>query len=144
MSVEENKAIARRLVEGWHNVDILDEVIAADFVGHYDVRGLEAYKQACSTMRASFSDWRIVAEDIIAEEDRVVIRWSVTATHTGEWGGIAPTGKQVTWAGMDAFRIADGKIAEGWQYWTPLWLFHQLGFSQLWDRLVKQAQGKQE
>ena len=67
MSVEENKAIARRLIEeGWSNPDILDEIIAEGVVEYgSDARGLETYKQTVSKHLIGFPDWRYVAEDVI-------------------------------------------------------------------------------
>jgi predicted ester cyclase len=143
MSLEENKAIARRLVEeGWANPDILDEIMADDMVGPGDIRGLDAYRQACVAFFEGFPDAQCSVDDIIAEGDKVVVRWKVTATHTGEWAGIPATNKQVSYGGTDTMRIADGKVAQGWQHWNGFWLHVQLGTIPSWEEIVKQAQTK--
>jgi steroid delta-isomerase-like uncharacterized protein len=133
MSAEENKAVVRR----WHdeywnkgNVDVVDELIDAKCVYHIasqpkDVR--EYWKQSYTTMRAAFSDAQLMNEDMIAEGDKVVTRWTMRATHTGEWMGMAPTGKQVELTGISIHRIAGGKIVEDWANADELGMMQQLG-----------------
>ena len=77
--------------------------------------------------RTSFPDWTEHIEDIIAEGDRVVTRWTSRGTHQGEFEGIAPTGKQVTVAEVAIFRIANGKIAEQWGFPDIMALLRQVG-----------------
>ena len=62
-------------------------------------------------------DLQYTVEDVIAEGDKGVVRWTCVSTHTGELWGIAPTGKRLTTSGIDIFRIEDGKIVE----WEGLW-----------------------
>ena len=66
-------------------------------------------------------------EDMIAEGDRVVSRWTMRSTHKGEWMGIAPTGKQVMITGISIHRIAGGKIVEDWANADELGMMQQLG-----------------
>jgi steroid delta-isomerase-like uncharacterized protein len=134
MSVEENKAIARRIgEEAWDqgNVAVLDELLAADFVYHNPGPGLtpdrEGYKQQVSMNRAAFSDFRFTTEDMIAEGDKVVIRWTWRGTHKGEFMGIPPTGKQVTVTGICIHRIEGGKNVEERHEIDLLGLMQQLG-----------------
>jgi predicted ester cyclase len=61
----------------------------------------------------AFPDWHETIEDIIAEGDKVWIRVKTTGTHTGEWMGIAPTGRKITSEMVDIYRIVDGKHVEG-------------------------------
>jgi predicted ester cyclase len=143
MSVEENKAIARRLVEeGWANPDILDEIIADEVVDPGGIRGLDAYKQSCVAFCAGFPDARCSVQEIIAEGDKVVGRWEITATHTGAWAGIPPTNKQVSYDGTNTMRISDGKIVEHLQHWNAFWFHTQLGLIPPWEEFVQQAQSK--
>ena len=72
-------------------------------------------------------DLRITLEDDIAEEDKVVSRWTAQVTHQGELMGIAPTGNQVTIMGITIHRIEDGKIVEEWENWDALGLMQQIG-----------------
>ena len=133
MSTEENKALIRRQVEAWNtgNLDALDDLVAADLI-HHDLPpgmapGLEGFKQIISMHRKAFPDVRVTIEDILAEGDRVMNRWTVSGTHHGEYMGIAPTGKQVTLKGMSIHRIEGGKIAEQWHEMDMLGLLQQMG-----------------
>jgi predicted ester cyclase len=115
MSSEENKAIVRSLFEVFnkHNLALLDELIAPDYVDHpRQLRGLESYKQYLTMFYNSFPDTHETIEGIIAEGDKVCIHLKGTATHTGEYRGLAPTGKKTTWEGFVVWRIVDGKIVE--------------------------------
>ena len=134
MSLEENKILARRWLEQvWSegNLAELDELCAADFVWHWApprvASNREGYKQFVTTGFAAFSDVRCPAEDIIAEGDKVVIRWTWLCTQTGEYMGIAPTGKQITMSGISILRIAGGKITEEWGEMDNMGLMAQLG-----------------
>jgi predicted ester cyclase len=143
MSVEKNKALVRRLVEeGWRDPDVLDEIVAPDFVWHHDPEGREAYKGAWSGWFAGLPDCRIVIADMVAEGDRVVIRCEFSGTHTGTLWGIPPTNNKVSFEGFHAFRIAGGKIVEQWLKWDMMGLFRQLGIVPSWAELIQQAQSK--
>ena len=107
MSLEENKAVIHRLVEAFnkHNVALLDEFIAPDFVDHtLQLQGLESYKKFENMFIEAFPDYHETIEDIIAEGDNVWIHFKVTGTHTGEWNlfgvPLAPTGKKITYTGV--------------------------------------------
>jgi steroid delta-isomerase-like uncharacterized protein len=134
MSTEDNKAIVRlQHEEVWNkgNLAIVDEIYAPDFVCHFVVgpkwRGREDVRQQVSEHRASFPDWNEQIEDIIAEGDRVVTRFTSRGTHKGEFQGIAPTGNKVTIAEVAIYRIADGKIAEQWGFPDAMDLIRQVG-----------------
>ena len=120
MSTEDNKALARRVYEetiNQRNLAVLDELYVPDCVYHAPsrtIQGVEALKQALWMYFTAFPDMRIAIEDMIAEGDRVVIRFTYRGTHKGDLMGIPPTGKQVTVTGIDIMRIANGKILEEW------------------------------
>lgn len=128
MSIEENKAIVRRwndeLFKG--NPDIIDELAAASYVNH-DIGDREAFKRYRAELGAAFSDMSIAIEDTIAEGDKVVSRWTMSWTHTGEFRGISATGKQATFSGMSIHRIEGGKVVEDWSNSDSLGLMQQLG-----------------
>jgi len=144
MSLKENKAIARRFTEeGWPNPDIFDEIVADDFVWHgTNVTTLEDFKKLAFGFMSIFPDMRTTAEDVIAEGDKVTVRWTFTGTQTGEWAGILPTNKQATWAGVAIYRIADGKVVEGWQWANMMGAFRQLGVLPPWNEMVEQANSR--
>lgn len=97
----------------------LDKYYSSDCVAHFpggrDVHGLEAITLGASLMKAAFPDMSHGIEDIIAYGDLVAVRFSVKMTHTGEFQGIPPTGKQLSGSMMEFNRISEGKIVEVWQ-----------------------------
>ena len=127
MSLEKNKVIARRYQEeiwGKGDLALIDELLAADFVDHSLPAGMDpgfaGAKTAVQGALDAFPDGQWTVEDLIAEGDKVVIRWKMQATHEHEFRGIAPVGKPVTVAGITILRIANGKIAERWVNWDVL------------------------
>ncbi len=126
----ENKAMVRRTMEAiWNqgNFAVADERFASDYVGHAPdkIEGPEGVKQFVSAIRNAAPQIQI--EDQIAEGDTVVTRWTAGGKHTGEFQGIPPTGNQVSITGITVFRIANGKIVEGWTNADRLGLMQQLG-----------------
>ena len=136
---EENKMIARRFREEiWNpgNLAIADEICASDFVWrNLDPLtpdfgpGPTALKQVVTMYRTAFPDVRCTIEDLVAEGDRVVIRWTARGTNNGTLGNLGPTGKTSTVTGIDILRVSGGKIQESWTNWDTLGMFQQLGVS---------------
>ncbi len=128
---EENKDLARRSWELLENQDILEEAYAADLVWHEpdrDVRGLEEAKQFLGVYKTAFPDLHATVEDVIAEGDKAVTRWTIRGTHQGEIEEFGPpTGKQIEVEGITIHRIEDGKIAEEWERYDNLSIMQQLG-----------------
>jgi steroid delta-isomerase-like uncharacterized protein len=133
MSAEELKALERRSYEEMNkkNLVALSELYANDFVAHTGVggerRGLEEYKKYVNEMITAFPDFHFTVHDILAESDKVVVRWTLTGTHKGEFSGIPPTNKKVTVWGIDIDRVAGGKFVEGWCRFDTLGMMQQLG-----------------
>jgi predicted ester cyclase len=96
--VRKEKDLARRSWDAANNPDILDEMYTPDLVWHEpdrDIRGLEEAKQFVSTYQTAFPDLNVTVEDVIAEGDKVVTRWTIRGTHQGEIEEFGPpTGKQ--------------------------------------------------
>jgi steroid delta-isomerase-like uncharacterized protein len=135
MSLEENKALIRRFYEEvWNkgNVAVIDDIFAPDYIRH-DLRpgtppsGPEGQKAIARLFRAAFPDVQMTLNLLIAEGDLVVGRWTTQGTHTGEWAGVPPTGQRATFAGVNIFRIANGKVVELWNHRDDLGLMEQLG-----------------
>ena len=110
--LEENKAIARRWNEEiWNqgNLDVVDELLAPDFVFNYPIAGAtpdrEGYKQTVTGWSSSCTDVRSVTEEIVAEGDKVVLRWS--------WYGVQE-GEEMKVTGISILHIVGGKIVEEW------------------------------
>jgi predicted ester cyclase len=123
MSVEENKALVRREQEElWNHTGDLDaaqELFAPELA--------EAARQEASEFRRGFPDAVSIIEDLVAEGDRVAARWTARATHLGEYAGVAPTGREVEFAGISVYRIEGGRIAESWTVEDELGLMRQIG-----------------
>ena len=134
-STEQNKAISRRADEELFNdgnLDVADELFAADFLYHDPTsgeawRGPEGVKRYVRMFRTAFPDLRLTVEDQVAEGDNVAYRWTAHGTHRGELLGVAPTGRRVTLTGIAIARVVDGKIREMWENTDALGLMRQLG-----------------
>ena len=121
MSADENKALVRRLYDEvflkW-NLEVLDELIGTEFFGHEmppkTPKGPEGVKQFYGGLRMAFPDLTYKVDDLIAEGDKVVVRWTWQCTHLGEFMGIAPTGKRASVQGIAIYRVANGKCVERW------------------------------
>ena len=140
MSLEKNKAIVRRYTEACNkkNLALFDELVAPDyFHSAFQLRGREAHKQFETMIYNAFPDWHETIEDIIAEGDKVWYRIKITATHTGEYRGLAPTGKKFTMTGVSIKRIVDGKIAESWGVYDNLDFLKQLGAIEYTEKAKK-------
>ena len=131
---EENKALIRRFFqEVWDNknLDIFDELVAADSVDHELPPGLpsgrEGGKAYLGIFLTAFPDTNMTIEDQMADGDRVVTRWTAVGTHTAELMGIPATNKQVTVPGIDIHRIVAGKIVEHWGQFDQMGMMQQLG-----------------
>ena len=117
-----NKAVVERLVRDIVNggqVELLDEVLADDFVAHgvgSRPAGPDGMRALIATWRTAFADWQDHIEEIVAEGDLVVIKIAARGTHTGPLLGIEPTGEAVSWGMIEMVRVADGKITEQWGY----------------------------
>ena len=117
---EANKALIRRLFEeGFHSgkLVVVDEVFHPNFVDRSTPEqppGTEGVKDYISMVRTGFPDISITIEDLVAEEERVVVRTTWRGTHLGEYEGIAPTSKQVRRSMIQIFHVKDGKLLEEW------------------------------
>ena len=132
---EQNKTNVRRLFEEvWNkgNLQVTDDLFTPNYA-HHDAstpdlgRGPEGEKKRATLYRTAFPDLRLTVEDIIAEGETVVARWSCRGTHKGDLNGIAPTGKRINITGISIARFTNGKMSEGFVNWDALSLMQQLG-----------------
>jgi predicted ester cyclase len=130
---EANKAIIRRYRQA-HNVNnmaALDQIVATDLIAHNMLPGLppglEGGKMAHQGFMAAFADGQTTTEDLIAEGDKVVERYSFRGTNTGSFLGAPPTGKRVESSSISIYRIANGKIVEHWGENDVIGVMVQLG-----------------
>jgi steroid delta-isomerase-like uncharacterized protein len=131
MSLEENKEIVRKLGEAFNTKDLaaIGDLIAPDFVDHdLNIKGWESYKQFINRFFKGFPDVHQTLLNMTAEENRVVMHFKYTGTHTGEFMGVAPTSKKINLRAIVTWRIEDHKIVEkGSQVWDFLDMYKQLG-----------------
>jgi steroid delta-isomerase-like uncharacterized protein len=119
-----NKATFRRIQDAVNTGDVevisktIDEVVAPDVLIRMplpiEAPGAQAFRQLWAMLLRGLPDLNLTIEDLIAEGDEVVMRASVTGTHQGEYMGLPPTGKTVTYNEIFIFRLVGGRIAEMW------------------------------
>lgn len=135
---EELKAKIQRIIdEAWNkgNIDALDELYAANFVGHSaspsfpDIEGLKAQKEFVQDTRNTYPDFHITIDEITIEGDTVASRWTWQGTHKGQSARlpVPPTGKQVTVSGCNVGHMQGGKLVEDWNFADLFGMMQQLG-----------------
>jgi steroid delta-isomerase-like uncharacterized protein len=109
----------------------IDEVVEPDVLFHapvpMDSAGAQALKQVWAVLLRAFPDIHVTIEDVIAEGDKVVFRNTVTGTHQGDYRGLPPTGRSVTYNEIFIARFADGRVAEIWGVVDVFSQMRQLG-----------------
>ena len=116
-----NKELVRRFYKevyvDW-NMALVDEIVSPRFVSHDwpadGPVGPEGFRIFYSAIRAALPDARYAVDDLIAEGDRVVVRWRLLGTHKGDFRGIAPTGRAIALKGIAIYRVERGKLMERW------------------------------
>jgi predicted ester cyclase len=133
-SVTDLKEIARRLAEEPFagDFDVIDEYVAPAYVGHdasepEPTMGLAGFKAQVEKYRAAFADAKITVDAQFAAGDMVATRWTGSGTHTGEFAGLAATGKQATVTGITLSRFENGMLVEDHSNWDTLGMLIQLG-----------------
>jgi steroid delta-isomerase-like uncharacterized protein len=134
MSIEANKTLVRRYYDevlNGRDLAVLGELAVADYDEHSPFpgqpNGREGLKARAGALLAAFQPNVFNVRDVVAEGDRVVVHWTNTATHSGSFMGIPPTGKVLTISGIDIHRIRDGRMAEHWHVVEELQMLQQLG-----------------
>ena len=139
MSPARNKAVVRRLVEEvllGGQLDLVDQIFDPAYVVHDPSNpsrpgGIEGARMFLSMFHTGMSDQRYLVEDMIAEDDLVMYRWTLSGRQTGPFMGLPPSGRSFSITGIDAFRLRDGKIVESWAAADALSMLVQLGVVQL-------------
>ncbi len=119
----------QELWDKW-NIAVADELFTADYLLHLPGSPApvdrDSTKQVVQMFSVAFPDLQHTIDELIAEDDVVAARWTVTGTHQGDFQGIAPTGKTVTLSGMTVHHMADGRISETWLMFDTMELLQQL------------------
>jgi steroid delta-isomerase-like uncharacterized protein len=114
------------------NIGLVDELVAPDYVNHSpgipdQPEGPEGIKVLVSMIRGGMLDLRVVIDDMIAEGDRVAVRYTIEGTHEGELFGVPPTGRRLSIKSCTVEQVSDGKIREHWRVTDTLDMMQQLG-----------------
>jgi predicted ester cyclase len=120
-SAAANKELVRQFYEsvfGDWNLALVEEVVSPQFRSHDwpegGPRGPQAFRDYYSAILSALPDGRYEVDDLIAEGDRVVVRWRLLGTHKGDFRGIAPTGREIALKGIAIYRLEQHKLMERW------------------------------
>jgi len=116
-----NKELVRRFYKevyvDW-KMELVDEVVSPRFTSHDwpegDPTGPQGFRNYYSAIRSALPDARYAVDDMVAEGDRVVVRWRLLGTHMGDFRGIEPTGRPIVLKGIAIYRVQGGKLMERW------------------------------
>ncbi len=129
------KTVVRRVYdEIWnqHDIEKANELFAPGYVDHdpatpNTARGPEAFKAVFNIYHRAFPDTHFTIDEIIAEGDRVAVRWTAQGTHRGDLMGVRPSGQRASITGTGFCVVSNGKIQESWTHWDALGLLRQIG-----------------
>lgn len=116
-----NKSLIRQFYKDVYvdwNMTLVDKVVSPHFISHDWPEdgpiGPQAFREYYSAMRSAVPDARYEVDDLIADGDRVVVRWRLIGTHKGDFRGIAATGRAIELKGIAIYRVEGGKLMERW------------------------------
>jgi len=133
MSVAEQGSVIQRWIAAWNakDLDAAVELLAEEYVRHDanlpEVVGPGAQRDFLAGLFMAFPDLNFQPERLIAQENLVVVHFTVQGTHRGEFMGMPATGREIMIQGVDIFRLLGDKIAEQWVVMDVLGLMQQLG-----------------
>jgi steroid delta-isomerase-like uncharacterized protein len=141
MTEDQNKRVVQRAyLDGMNCKDraVIEEVFAPNYVCHFpadqgEVRGIADFTATLFDFLNAFDHLVFNVEQVLAEGDRVVLRWSAQGVHTGDYKGIPPTrvipatGKDISMSATDIYRLVDGRIVEEWNTFDGYEVLHQMG-----------------
>jgi steroid delta-isomerase-like uncharacterized protein len=137
MSEADNRALFQRyfdVVANEGNLDVADEIFASDYQHHDPANpdprpmiGSQAVKDHLTSLRGAFPDLIFDIDDIVAEGEGIVVRWTARGTNDGDYFGMPATGKKIEITGMNTWVTRDGKAIEGWVNRDDMGLMQQLG-----------------
>jgi steroid delta-isomerase-like uncharacterized protein len=132
MSEAGNAALARRFIdEVWNRgrSEAVRELVHPNAVGHlegFEVRGPDGFLPAWATLLGAFPDLKGIIQDLVAQGDTVVVRWTASGTHKGPHLGCPPTMRLVGFRGVTWLRFSEGRIIEWWDTWNQGRLLSEL------------------
>jgi steroid delta-isomerase-like uncharacterized protein len=133
VSTESNKEVVRKSVASFNEgnlagyLELVDESYTHHDASQPDGTNREAVSQLLQGVMVAFPDGQVTIDDLIAEDDKVVKRYTARGTHTGEFAGVPATGRPVTFTGVTVYRIENGKFTEGWWHLDLASILGQIG-----------------
>ena len=130
---EQNKSVVRRIVEEHWNekkpslVAELFDAKATVYTPDGPLHGLDGASQLLAAYSTAFPDFRLNIDELLADGDKITLRWTFTGTQNGPLGGIAASGKSVSVPGIAIFQVASGKAREVRMLWDKYALMQQIG-----------------
>lgn len=130
---QQNEAVVRRLLEeGWNRgvLAVVDDCIADTYAQEgplETVRGPQGEKDMITKYRNAFPDCKVQIDEMFSAGDRVVVRFTYSGTHRGDFEGIPATGRSVQGKGINVVHMVDGRITAAYSQWDALGLMQQLG-----------------
>jgi steroid delta-isomerase-like uncharacterized protein len=135
---EENKRLAERWFEEVWNQGLsgaIDELLSPGAVGFglastdTEIHGAEQFKPFVRNLRDAFPDLHITIDDMVAEADKVAVRFTVAGSHKGDGLGFPASGRTMNVTGITIIQIVNGKLNHGWNNWDQLGMMQQLGLA---------------
>lgn len=132
MTAASNEAVVRNVLAliNERNLDEAFELYAPDYIYHgpggQELRGRDGIRGLWDLFLAGFPDLSATVDDVISHGDKLVLKWTVQGTHTGEFLGIPPTNNKLKLPVIEIFVVADGQLVEAWDQYDRLYLLEQL------------------
>lgn len=133
MTADDNKSLNLRWIQAFNERDWATEGACrtADYQAHMSGApgplDSDSWAGFMGQFTTAFPDAQISVEDSVSERDIVASRWTITGTHLGDFQGVPPTGRRITFNGVDFSRVVEGKIAEHWAQFDLLGVLQQIG-----------------
>jgi predicted ester cyclase len=132
-AVERNEAVIRQVLAliDERNLDAAFELYALDYIYHgpggQELRGRHGIRSLWEVFLVGFPDLHSTIDDMVSAGDKVVVRWRIEGSHTGEFLGVAPTNVKITLGVTEIFGVANGRHVEAWDQYDRLGLMQQIG-----------------
>lgn len=129
-TAQNNKEVVRKIYEesmNKRNLELLKEIISENYTGAQGIKGPAGFEATITSLIQSFPDIQWKVQELIAEGDKVMVKWEIQGTHVNAFQHIAPTGKKVSGIGMGIYTFRDGKVVSTQVQTDRLGFLQELG-----------------